>query len=188
MCLSGQGILGGYADGTFRPSNLLTRGQLAKLVANAAGYAEPPATQTFADVPPSQTFYAVIERLAQRGLINGYACGSTSEPCDAQRRPYFRPSAPVTRGQIAKIVAGAAGYRTTPTGQTFADVPPTHAFYTWVEQIAAQGTISGYACGGAGEPCDGANRPYFRPNLSASRGQTAKIVSTTFFPGCAPRR
>jgi hypothetical protein len=28
------------------------------------------------------------------------------------------------------------------------------------------------------------NRPYFRPNNPVTRGQAAKIVSSTFFPGC----
>jgi len=28
------------------------------------------------------------------------------------------------------------------------------------------------------------NRPYFRPNNNATRGQTSKIVSNTFFPDC----
>ncbi|HUS16534.1 MAG TPA: YCF48-related protein [Chloroflexia bacterium] len=187
-CLSGRGILGGYADGTFRPYNDLTRGQLAKIVANAAGYSEQPASQTFADVPPTQPFYVFVERIAQRSIVSGYACGAPGEPCDAQQRPYFRPAAAVTRAQIAKIVANAAGYSGQPAAQTFADVAPGHAFYTWVEQIAAHGTISGYTCGGTGEPCDAQSRPYFRPGQSSTRGQTAKIVANTFFPGCEPPR
>jgi hypothetical protein len=28
------------------------------------------------------------------------------------------------------------------------------------------------------------NRPYFRPNADVTRGQAAKIVANTFFPGC----
>jgi len=31
-----------------------------------------------------------------------------------------------------------------------------------------------------------ANLPYFRPNNNATRGQTSKIVSNTFFPDCNP--
>jgi hypothetical protein len=29
------------------------------------------------------------------------------------------------------------------------------------------------------------NLPYFVPNNNATRGQTSKIVSGTFFPGCS---
>ena len=37
-------------------------------------------------------------------------------------------------------------------------------------------------------PCDGGNRPYFRPNANATRGQIAKIVYTAIIGGatCAP--
>ncbi len=35
-CLACRGIISGYADGTFRPNNPVTRGQLAKMVSNAA--------------------------------------------------------------------------------------------------------------------------------------------------------
>jgi len=38
--------------------------------------------------------------------------------------------------------------------------------------------MAGYACGGTGEPCmPPNNRPYFRPNRSATRGQIAKIIA-----------
>jgi len=38
--------------------------------------------------------------------------------------------------------------------------------------------MSGYPCGDPGEPCvPPDNRPYFRPNNSASRGQLSKIAS-----------
>ena len=35
--LKGQNIVGGYPDGTFRPSNLLKRSHAAKMIALAAG-------------------------------------------------------------------------------------------------------------------------------------------------------
>ena len=49
--------------------------------------------------------------------------------------------------------------------------------------------ISGYACGGAGEPCDAGHRPYFRQYNNAIRGQIAKIVylSITGGPAAAGR-
>jgi hypothetical protein len=45
-----------------------------------------------------------------------------------------------------------------------------------VETAAAHNIISGYACGGAGEPCGASGRPYFRQAANAARGQIAKIV------------
>lgn len=184
VCLSDRGVLGGYPDGTFRPGNPVTRGQLAKIISNSAGFSETPTGQTFADVAPGSTYYEFIERIASRDVIGGYACGGPGEPCTTGNKPYFRPGANASRGQIAKIVAGAANLSSTPTGRTFADVPTTHTFYTFIEQLSAKGAMSGYPCGGPGETCDSQNRPYFRPYFNTTRGQIAKIVSTSFFPEC----
>lgn len=68
--------------------------------------------------------------------------------------------------------------------QRFADVPTTNTFYDAIGRLANRGVMSGYPCGGTGEPCGTANRPYFRPFNNATRGQVAKIVSNTFFPEC----
>jgi hypothetical protein len=174
-CLACGGIVTGYADGTFRPNNLVTRGQLAKIVSNAAGFNDVVAEQTFQDVPPSHTFYDFIERLTMRGHMTGYACGGAGEPC-VGNMPYFRPGANATRGQTAKIVSNAAGFAEIPSGQTFQDVPPTHVFYDFIQRLATRNVMQGYDCGGAGEPCT-SGMPYFRPGNDVTRGQSAKIVA-----------
>ncbi|HYO49240.1 MAG TPA: S-layer homology domain-containing protein, partial [Chloroflexia bacterium] len=98
-CLACRGILGGYSDDTFRPNNDITRGQISKIVANSAGFSEPVAGQTFEDVPPSNTFFPHVQRMVGRGIITGYPCGGTGEPCGTDNRPYFRPNANATRAQ-----------------------------------------------------------------------------------------
>jgi hypothetical protein len=185
-CMACRGIISGYADGTFRPGNLVTRGQLSKIVSEAAGFSEIPADWTFQDVPPDSTFYLFIERLSSRGIIGGYPCGSEGEPCvPPLNRPYFRPYSNATRGQIAKIVAVAANFTEIPPGQTFEDVPTSNPFYLWIERLAGRGIIGGYPCGSPGEPCvPPLSRPYFRWGNNATRGQTSKIVANTFLPGC----
>lgn len=189
-CLACRGVISGYADGTFRPGNLVTRGQLAKIVSVSAGFEETHSEQTFEDVPAGSTFHQFIEQLAEREIIGGYACGSTGEPCIGPGdRPYFRPNSPVTRGQAAKIIASAAGMAPPPAGsRTFEDVPEGSTFYAWVEKMGIEGIMSGYPCGTPGEPCGSENRPYFRTNSQVTRGQASKIVSNTFFPGCRPQR
>jgi len=187
-CLACRGIINGYPDGTFRPNNNVTRGQLSKIVSNSAGFSDPQSTQMFQDVPPGSTFFDYIGRLASRGYISGYPCGTLpSEPCiGPDNLPYFRTNNNATRGQISKIVSNAAGFTDPATGQTFQDVPPGSTFYDFIERLASRGVMSGYACGGDGEPCvPPENRPYFRPNNNATRGQTSKIVANTFFPGCS---
>jgi hypothetical protein len=199
MCLACRGIVSGYecggvgepcggsGDPYFRPGNSVTRGQVAKIVGLAAGFGEPVSGQTFEDVVPGSTFYEYVQRMAGRGIMNGYPCGGAGEPCVLPgNRRYFRPNALTTRGQAARIVCG--GYGGQPGGckgpvwqQTFEDVLPGSTFYEDIEVLAAKfGVLRGYACGGVGEPCvPPENRPYFRPGNAVTRGQTSKIVSNT---------
>jgi hypothetical protein len=189
-CLACKGIISGYSDGTYLPGNNMTRGQMSKVVSNAAEFTEPHSEQSFQDVPVGSTFHLFVERLFSRGHISGYACGGAGEPCvGPTNRPYFRPGNPVTRGQTAKIVASAAGLPAPPPGLwTFQDVPQGSPFWQWIEPLSSNGAISGYPCGGEGEPCVAPeNRYYFRPGNNVTRGQSAKIVASTFFLGCNPR-
>ncbi len=155
----------------------MTRGQAAKIISSAAGYAEtiPPTQQTFVDVPSGSTFWIYIERIALHNAISGYPCGGEGEPCPGT---YFRPQNNVTRGQLAKIDATAAGYNdeVAPTQQTFNDVPPSSTFWVYIERVALHSVVSGYADG------------TFRPNNAVTRGQASKIVTNTFFPDCLVQR
>jgi hypothetical protein len=183
-CLACRGIISGYSDGTFRPGADITRGQISKMVSNAAGFQEPVGGQTYTDVPINHTFWEWIERLTSRGVMSGYACGNP-EPCDPQNRPYFRPGNNATRGQLSKIVSNAAQINDPVTGQFYADVPTSHTFYMEIMRLTGRGVMSGYPCGTVPhEPCDGEQRPYFRPGNNVTRGQASKIVANTFFPGC----
>jgi hypothetical protein len=86
-------IVAGYADGTFRPFNDVTRGQLSKIDVVAAGWPLiNPTTPTFSDVPVENAFYTYIETAFCHGVISGYSDGT------------FRPFNNATRGQISKIV------------------------------------------------------------------------------------
>jgi hypothetical protein len=186
-CLFCDGIINGYPDNTFRPNDNVTRGELTKIVSNAAGYSDPPSGQMFQDVPPGSTFAPFVWRLAVRGVVGGYPCGRPGEPCvPPANLPYFDPNANVTRGQSTKIVGSTAAMAApAPGAQTFQDVPPSQPFYRWVEPMGTAGLVGGYLCGGPGEPCvPPLNRPYFRPGSSVTRGQASKIVANTFYPDC----
>lgn len=189
-CLQCRGLVNGYTTGCdtgnpcFKPGNNVTRGQTAKIISNSAGWAEPSGPQQFEDVLPGSTFYDYIWRMADKGYVSGYPCGGPGEPCGPANMPYFRPNSNLTRGQLAKMDSEAAPYSETPTGQQFEDVLPGSTFYTYTYRLALHNVMSGYPCGGVGEPCGPNNLPYFRPGNSASRGQTTKIVANTFFPNC----
>jgi hypothetical protein len=183
------GIMSGYPCGSpgepcgpqnlpyFRPGAFSTRGQMSKIVVLAASLPiNPPNTADFADVPVGSTFYDYVEAAFAAGVINGYPCGGPGEPCDPQNRPYFRPAASITRGQLTKMVSLAFNFTEAVSGQTFDDVPPGSVFYTYTERLSTRGIVGGYPCGGPGEPCDPQNRPYFRPANNVTRGQTTKFI------------
>lgn len=186
LCLYCRGIIGGYSDGTFRPNNDVTRGQLSKIVSESAGFNNNPGSQIFEDVPPGSTYYDYVNRLVQFGYINGYDCGGPGEPCTPQGYRYFRPNAPASRGQIAKIVTQAAGWNDPAGAQSFQDVAPATTFYDYIQRLYAHNAVTGYPCGGPGEPCGGGNLPYFRPTNNVTRGQLTKIDVLAFFPSCVP--
>ncbi|HMA37508.1 MAG TPA: S-layer homology domain-containing protein [Chloroflexia bacterium] len=185
--LVSHGVISGYADCTFRPYNNTTRSQMVKIVVlgfNRTIQTPPGGAYTFADVPPANPFFGYVETAAALNVVSGYACGGPGEPCDQNNRPYFRPYTNVTRGQLSKIDVVAAGWTPlNPAAGTFADVLPGSAFYPFVETAVCHGILSGYNCGGPGEPCDAQNRPYFRQYNNATRGQIAKIVDLSITGG-----
>ena len=88
-----HGVIGGYADGTFRPNNHVTRGQLSKIIVSARLWTLlDPETPSFADVERGTTFYTFIETARAHNIVGGYGDGT------------FRPSAEATRGQLSKML------------------------------------------------------------------------------------
>jgi hypothetical protein len=154
-----QGIVSGYADGTFHPEANLTRGQLAKVVVLAAGYplTLPAGAPHFSDVPPQQPFYQFIEVGYAHGILSGYADGT------------FRPWANVTRAQVVKLIVNAQGYPLlNPATPHFSDVPVAHPFYRFIESAVAHQVVGGYDDG------------TFRPAANATRAQVSKILFQAF--------
>ena len=65
-----NGWVSGYGDGTFGPNNKVTRGEAAKIIANAFGLTLlNPSSPSFSDVSPSNVFYSYIETLAAAAII-----------------------------------------------------------------------------------------------------------------------
>ncbi len=119
--LASRGYISGYGCGGpgepcvppanlpyFRPNSNATRGQISKIVSNAAGFIDTPNGRKFQDIAIGSTYYAFTSRLVARNVMQGYACGGTDEPCISPGNlPYFRPSNDATRGQTSKIDSGA---------------------------------------------------------------------------------
>ena len=154
-----HGIISGYSDGTFRPENLTTRGQVAKMITLAAGWplTLPAGAPHFSDVPPGSTFYTVIEVAWAHGSLTGYSDGT------------FHPSEPVTRAQLTKMAVLARGLALVrPATPTFRDVPPSDWAYHYIETAALHAIVGGYSDG------------TFRPATNATRAQFCKILYQTF--------
>jgi hypothetical protein len=160
--ISAQGITLGCGNGNYCPEAAVTREQMAAFIIRALGEPAPPtpATQRFADVAPSNPFYAFIDRLAARGITLG--CGNGN----------YCPAALVTREQMAALLIRALGefHPPTPIQQRFADVPSSNTFYAFVERMAVLGITVG--CG---------NNNYC-PSDFVTRGQMAAFLARAF--GC----
>ncbi len=88
-----RGIVGGYADGSFKTDNTVTRGQFSKMLVNTRQWTPyQGSNQVFSDVPYGSTFYTYIMAAYYKGVISGYQDGT------------FRPYNNVTRAQISKMV------------------------------------------------------------------------------------
>jgi large repetitive protein len=98
------GITGGFADGTYRPNDLVTRGQMASFIAR--GFDLPPATTDFFPDDNGTTHEDNINRIAQAGITTGFPDGT------------YRPNDTVTRGQMASFLRRAIDYTTTGTTST----------------------------------------------------------------------
>src|SRR5690606_9113631 len=92
-----RGIINGYEDGTFRPNASLTRGQAAKILANALNLDTSSKELKFKDVTSKLGYIWAINALVNAGIINGYEDNT------------FKPNAPLTRGQMAKVLVDAFG-------------------------------------------------------------------------------
>jgi hypothetical protein len=145
--ISAQSTEAGY-----RLGDTVTRAELAKVTANLGGYTATECSGTvYGDVNSKLgDLCGYIEALAQAGLV------STSNA-------NFRPSAPVTRAEMTKMLLGAVG-------ETASDVDAGYM------DVANLGDLAGYI-NRANEIGCASNATYFRPNATASRGEAFKIAS-----------
>jgi Tol biopolymer transport system component len=158
--ISDAGITAGCTATTFCPDNSITRGQMAVFIETSLG--NPPATCTgqFTDVPTTHPFCGFIEGLAAGGITAG--CTATA----------FCPDDPVSRGQMAVFIEAALGNAGVACTGQFTDVPTTHPFCGFIEQLADDGITGG---------CTATN---FCPNDPVTRAQMAVflVAAPTLLP------
>ena len=101
--VSSLDIVDGYTDGSFNPTNTLTRGAAAKIICNlilgpTTADALSADTAPFKDVPVTNEFAGYIAYCSQQKIISGYADGT------------FRPAGTLTGYAFMKMLLGALGY------------------------------------------------------------------------------
>jgi hypothetical protein len=158
------GITGGCASGLYCPNASVNREQMAAflLLAREGASYNPPACATapFSDVPVSHPFCKWIRELASRNVTGG--CGGGN----------YCPTLPVTRDQMAvfllRTLLGGTYVPPACTAPMFSDVPCSHPFAPWINQLVARGITGG--CGPG----------LFCPSSPNTRAQMAVFLSTTF--------
>jgi hypothetical protein len=160
------GITGGCSmiPLNYCPAGTVTRSQMAIFLMrgiNGSSYSPPPPTGTvFSDVPTNAFGAAFIEAFSAAGITGG--CGGDN----------YCPNGLVTRSQMAVFLLrskhGSTYAPPSATGSMFNDVPISHPFAAWIEQLATEGITGG--CGG-GNYC---------PDSSVLRSQMAIFIQRTF--------
>jgi len=154
-------IVGGYSDGTYRPSLGLDRAAMAVFMARALDLDLPPYQARFTDVSSTHWAVAQIEALVQANIVSGYEDDT------------YRPSDPVNRDAMAVFVARgmAGGDSLVPTGPStpsFSDVLAGHWAYKHVEYARSRSVVGGYPDGS------------YRPDDPVTRDQMAVYVYRAF--------
>jgi hypothetical protein len=133
--LKQSGLTTGYADGSFHPTDGVTRMAMAAFLARLSGPTLSPCTQApYSDVPTTQPFCKEITWLKTAGISQGFADGT------------FRPTATLTRMAMASFLSRLFGAdQVACTAAPFADVPISHPFCPAISWMKSSGITTGYA-------------------------------------------
>ena len=122
MTLAESGVIGGYPDGTYRPTKKVTTGEALKMILLAAGYPEP---------EPAASHWA-------RGYLNF----AIEQVFLTRYEDISDLDVNMTRGLVAKLAANALGLSDPGTYGTFTDTDSPY-----VEALCAAGIVGGYPDG-----------------------------------------
>ncbi|MEI2398727.1 Ig-like domain-containing protein [Paenibacillus phytohabitans] len=125
--VSSSGIMKGYADGSFKPNQTITRAEMAtilsRLVTNGQGNAV-----SFSDIA-GHWAQAAVETTAKAGMITGYEDGT------------FRPNQTLTRAEAVTIVNRALGITPlTSAAPQWSDVPAQYWAFSNIQAASVDHT------------------------------------------------
>jgi hypothetical protein len=149
------GFINGYGDGTFRPDNKVTRAEFAVMLTGALKTEASTVKSTFIDEAaiPAWAKEAIASASAQ-GIVSGYPGGD------------FRPSASVTRSEMAVMIAKALKLPLDSSGaSSYSDKASIPAWAIGaVETLTAEGLMQGRSD----------NR--FAPDATSTRAEAATLL------------
>lgn len=163
--LADKEITTGWADGTFHPSDSVTRAAFAAFLYRLAGKPAytPPARSPFKDVPTSHQFYKEISWLADQGVTKGWSDGT------------FRPEAKIRRDALSTFLYRFAREpKFTPT-RSFRDTAGSEHKKA-IDWFASTGISTGWPDG------------TFRPNNETERAAIAAFLHRYSDKGLPTRR
>lgn len=144
----------GYPDGTVQPKGEITRAEACtiffRLLTESSRDYYFSKTNDYTDVNAGDWFNNAISTLSNAGIVTGYNDGT------------FRPNQPITRGEMAKIIANFANLNK--GTKSFTDLSG-HWSKTYVELAAGNGWIAGYPDGS------------FRPDQKITRAETVTMIN-----------
>ena len=149
--LKAENIITGYADQTFRPAENISRQHVISILNKMVDLEPVREGKTFVDVPSTHPYFEAIQKAYRAGIIDG----------DSQNK--FNPDAPITRAQVAKILALAFDLKAD-TSLTIQDVPQTHWSSEYVQALASSGMTTVTENG------------LYRPDEKLTRGQLALFL------------
>ena len=163
----------GYDDGTFRPDQTLTRAEAVSLLAGLVDdYTDKGVyTCAFADVPTNAPFFDDVAYMSSKGVGHGYTQPVKYVTADADNR--FHPQAPVSRGELAGIMARMQEL-TGNDGPALKDVRPETPNAAEIRRVAREGWLTADEAG------------LFHPDAPVSRAEFVvaanRMIRRTEFP------
>lgn len=159
--LSGQtyarvSYIKGYPDGTFKPSNNVTRAEAAQMFAtllNGGTIFGTSSVTKFTDAN-NKWYSPAVNYIAGKGLLSGYSDGT------------FKPDADITRAEFAQMISGylKAGYA---GSANFKDVKG-HWASDAIDKVFGNKAVEGYPDG------------TFKPNKTLTRAEAVTVLNAVF--------
>lgn len=144
----------GYPDGTVQPNGQITRAEATtiffRLLTEESRSANLTKTNGYTDVASDAWYNTAVSTMTKAGIVDGYPDGT------------FRPDAPITRAEMAKIISLFA--KLDKSESRFSDIAGNWA-EAYIRLAAGNGWIAGYPDG------------TFGPQRNITRAETATMIN-----------